>query len=113
MDAVCAWIGLGSNLGDGRRQLHDALRALDADPGIDVLREIRAVDTRTPVLMLTARTEEADKVLGLELGCDDYLTKPFSFDEFLARIRALFRRDATKRETALGAGNVSLDIVLI
>jgi len=46
--------------------------------GIDVLREIRALDTRTPVLMLTARSEETDKVLGLELGCDDYLTKPFS-----------------------------------
>ena len=68
--------------------------------GIDVLREIRAVDARTPVLMLTARTEEADKVLGLELGCDDYLTKPFSIRELTARIKALHRRIERAEELA-------------
>ena len=57
--------------------------------GLDVLREIRAQDTRTPVLMLTARNEEADKVLGLELGCDDYMTKPFSVRELVARVKVL------------------------
>jgi two-component system alkaline phosphatase synthesis response regulator PhoP len=60
--------------------------------GIDVLREIRAIDTRTPVVMLTGRVEESDKVLGLELGCDDYLAKPFSIRELTARIKALYRR---------------------
>ena len=68
--------------------------------GIDVLREIRAQDARTPVLMLTARTEEADKVLGLELGCDDYLTKPFSIRELTARIKALHRRIERAEELA-------------
>ena len=60
--------------------------------GIDVLRGIRAIDTRTPVVMLTGRVEESDKVLGLELGCDDYLGKPFSIRELTARIKALYRR---------------------
>ena len=60
--------------------------------GLDVLREIRSGDQRTPVLMLTARGEEADKVLGLELGCDDYMTKPFSLRELVARINVLRRR---------------------
>jgi two-component system, OmpR family, alkaline phosphatase synthesis response regulator PhoP len=60
--------------------------------GIDVLRLIREHDGQTPVLMLTARGEEADKVLGLELGCDDYMTKPFSVRELAARIKVLRRR---------------------
>jgi DNA-binding response OmpR family regulator len=68
--------------------------------GIDVLREIRAVDTRTPVLMLTARGEEADKVVGLERGCDDYLTKPFSIRELTARIKVLRRRIERAEELA-------------
>jgi DNA-binding response OmpR family regulator len=64
-------------------------------PGIDgfeVLRRIRAAGTKSPVLMLTARDEEVDKVIGLELGADDYLTKPFGLRELLSRIRALLRR---------------------
>ena len=60
--------------------------------GLDVLKEIRTVDLQVPVLRLTARGEEADKVLGLELGCDDYLAKPFSIRELTARIKALYRR---------------------
>lgn len=59
--------------------------------GLEVLRRLRA-RAPTPVLMLTARDEEADRVLGLELGADDYLTKPFSMRELLARVRALLRR---------------------
>ncbi|HEY4387215.1 MAG TPA: response regulator transcription factor [Ktedonobacteraceae bacterium] len=59
--------------------------------GLEVLRRIRQ-SAATPVLMLTARGEEADRVIGLELGADDYLTKPFSTREFVARIRALLRR---------------------
>jgi DNA-binding response OmpR family regulator len=59
--------------------------------GLEVLRRIRQT-AATPVLMLTARGEEADRVIGLELGADDYLTKPFSTREFIARVRALLRR---------------------
>ena len=79
--------------------------------GIDVLREIRASDTRTPVLMLTARAEEADKVLGLELGCDDYLTKPFSIRELAARIKVLHRRIERAEELArIASGDRILDL---
>ena len=60
--------------------------------GYDVLREARAKGIRTPVIMLTAKGEEVDKVLGLELGADDYITKPFSLREFLARVKAVLRR---------------------
>jgi DNA-binding response OmpR family regulator len=59
--------------------------------GLEVLRRIRQA-AATPVLMLTARSEEADRVIGLELGADDYLTKPFSMRELIARVRALLRR---------------------
>lgn len=74
---------------------HPALVVLDwmlpKMDGLEVLRRIRQT-APTPVLMLTARDEEADRVIGLELGADDYLTKPFSMREFLARVRALLRR---------------------
>jgi two-component system alkaline phosphatase synthesis response regulator PhoP len=79
--------------------------------GIDVLRQIRSSDTRTPVLMLTARGEEADKVLGLELGCDDYITKPFSIRELVARIKALHRRIERAEELArIASGDRILDL---
>ena len=60
--------------------------------GFDVCRQIRQAGHATPILMLTAREEEADKVLGLELGADDYITKPFSMRELLARVKANIRR---------------------
>ncbi|MCC6670363.1 MAG: response regulator transcription factor [Planctomycetes bacterium] len=60
--------------------------------GLALLRELRARDRRTPVVILTARGDESDKVLGLELGADDYVTKPFSLRELLARVRAQLRR---------------------
>ena len=60
--------------------------------GIEVCRELRGGGVQTPVLMLTAKSEEFDKVLGLELGADDYLTKPFSVRELIARVKALLRR---------------------
>ena len=63
--------------------------------GFEILKLARARRLTTPVLVLTARDSVADKVRGLDLGADDYLTKPFSFDEFLARVRALLRRGAT------------------
>lgn len=60
--------------------------------GLEVCREIRMHRNSTPIMMLTARSEEIDKVLGLETGADDYLTKPFSVREFIARVKAIFRR---------------------
>ncbi|MEO1727922.1 MAG: response regulator transcription factor [Bacteroidota bacterium] len=60
--------------------------------GMEVCKRIRQTDPHLPILMLTAKSEELDKVLGLELGADDYLTKPFSVRELLARVKALFRR---------------------
>src|SRR4026209_1832699 len=64
--------------------------------GLDVCRELRSRGIETPILMLTARSQELDKVVGLEVGADDYVTKPFSIKELLARIRAHLRR-ATKQ----------------
>ena len=66
--------------------------------GLEVLRRIRTASV-TPVLMLTARGEEVDRVVGLEVGADDYLTKPFSLRELVARVRALLRRDELIRQT--------------
>ncbi len=60
--------------------------------GLEICRQIRSRSDYTPILMLTARTSEFDRVLGLELGADDYLTKPFSILELVARVKALFRR---------------------
>ncbi|MCX6568265.1 MAG: response regulator transcription factor [Candidatus Aminicenantes bacterium] len=64
--------------------------------GFEVCRELRRKGYDVPILMLTARREEADKVLGLEIGADDYLTKPFGLSEFLARVKALLRRGPGK-----------------
>lgn len=60
--------------------------------GYEICRKLRSAGVNTPILMLTARSEEADRVLGLDLGADDYVTKPFSIRELLARVRALLRR---------------------
>jgi DNA-binding response OmpR family regulator len=60
--------------------------------GIEICSKLRAADISTPILMLTAKSEEIDKVLGLETGADDYLAKPFSVREFIARVKAIFRR---------------------
>jgi len=63
--------------------------------GLDVCKELRAQERNVPIIMLTARGQEIDKVLGLELGADDYITKPFSVRELLARVKALLRRSGT------------------
>ena len=60
--------------------------------GIEICQKVRAQEVVTPIIMLTARTEEIDRVLGLEVGADDYMTKPFSIREFIARVKAIFRR---------------------
>jgi DNA-binding response OmpR family regulator len=77
--------------------------------GYDVVRALRAEGRDTPVLMLTARDAKEDIVRGLEAGADDYLTKPFSFEEFLARVRALLRRGGARRQDRLTYGDVELD----
>jgi two-component system, OmpR family, response regulator RegX3 len=80
--------------------------------GRDVLRQIRA-SSRVPVIMLTARGEEMDRVIGLELGADDYVAKPFSAAELLARIRAVLRRTATPAPTStsvLEVGAIKVDL---
>ncbi len=65
---------------------------LPGKDGLEICRALRAAEIRTPILMLTARSEEIDKVLGLEMGADDYLTKPFSVRELIARVKAIMRR---------------------
>jgi heavy metal response regulator len=77
--------------------------------GFTVLRTLRERRVQTPVLVLTARDSVTDKVAGLDLGADDYLTKPFAFDEFLARVRALLRRGAAQRAPVLRVADLALD----
>lgn len=68
-------------------------------PGMDVLRQIRAMDARLPVILLTARADEPDRVLGLEIGADDYVTKPFSPRELVLRVQAVLRRGAAQESS--------------
>src|SRR5581483_5727640 len=77
--------------------------------GFEVLRRIRERELWTPVLMLTARDAVRDRVTALDSGADDYLTKPFSFAELLARVRAVARRGVVERPTVLTAGDLRLD----
>ena len=73
---------------------------LPTQEGLEICRNLRGRTVNTPILMLTARSSEIDRVLGLELGADDYLTKPFSLTELLARVKAIFRRvDLATQET--------------
>ncbi len=105
---------------DGREALHLAqtdefdLLVLDVNlPGMDgfeVLENIRGGGSRMPIIMLTARIELHDTVAGLEGGADDYLGKPFRFDELLARIRLRMRRDETTATPVLAHRDISLDI---
>lgn len=83
-------------------------------PGIDgfeILRRLREDNVNTPILMLTAKGNTEDKIEGLDLGADDYLPKPFSFDELAARLRALLRRSSEEKSTKLKCGDLILDTV--
>ena len=82
---------------------------LPGPDGLTVCRRLRDRGVRVPVLMLTARGEVPDRVAGLDSGADDYLRKPFSFDELLARLRALHRRTAADAVARLRAGDLRLD----
>jgi len=77
--------------------------------GLSVCRELRNKKMNVPILMLTAKDTLKDKVLGLEAGADDYLTKPFAFAEFLARVAALLRRNRQDKTTALKVADLELD----
>jgi DNA-binding response OmpR family regulator len=77
--------------------------------GFDVCRDLRRAHVRTPILMLTARTQEAEKILGLEVGADDYVTKPYSPRELRARIKALLRRAADELPDTFRFGDVEVD----
>jgi DNA-binding response OmpR family regulator len=82
-------------------------------PGLDgtvVLRTMRAQGRRMPVIILSARDDVADKVDGLERGADDYVTKPFRFEELLARVRVRLRDEGTQEQTVLRHGGVALDL---
>jgi two-component system, OmpR family, copper resistance phosphate regulon response regulator CusR len=77
--------------------------------GTEVLRQIRNIDHRVPILLLTARDAVADKVEHLEAGADDYLTKPFAFAELMARIKALLRRGSVERPNVLRVTDLEID----
>jgi DNA-binding response OmpR family regulator len=77
--------------------------------GIDVVTAIRSRSMSTPVLMLTARDTPSDRIHGLDAGCDDYMVKPFDFQEMLARLRALMRRPSATLGVRLRAGGLSID----
>ena len=94
---------------------HYDLIVLDVSlPGIDgfeVLRQLRRNQHQGSILMLTARDAEPDRIKGLDLGADDYVTKPFSLPEFEARVRALIRRNRNERSPQLQIGRLSVDTV--
>ena len=78
--------------------------------GLEVCRQLRADKVNTHILMLTARSEEIDKVIGLEIGADDYLTKPFSIREFIARVKAILRRVNTTNTEKSSAPNNTISV---
>jgi len=90
---------------------------LPGKDGIAIAQKLRAFDIHSPIMMLTAKTEEVDKVLGLESGADDYLTKPFGVREFIARVKAIFRRQEQNKSSVvksnpkyLRIGNLEIDV---
>lgn len=103
--------------GDGREGLELALNekpdltildiSLPSMDGIEVCQKIRAKQN-TPIIMLTAKSEEIDRVLGLEVGADDYITKPFSIREFIARVKAIFRRTKLIEESLSEGDQVNM-----
>ena len=106
---------------DGSRGLAAILRSppdlivldvmLPGENGFEVCQKVRAHGLRTPIIMITARSQEIDKVRGLDLGADDYITKPFGLSELVARIRAVLRRSGSDQErTALAVQDVRVDL---
>jgi len=92
---------------------------LPGKDGLEICRELRRQEIVAPILMLTAKSEEIDKILGLEFGADDYMTKPFSVREFVARVKAIFRRtemtsnrnaDSSKNKMFMEFGDLTIDM---
>jgi two-component system, OmpR family, copper resistance phosphate regulon response regulator CusR len=79
--------------------------------GVEICRNLRRAGMKTPILILTALSTTADKVTGLDAGADDYLTKPFEFDELIARVRALLRRGQAREASALQFEDLEMDLV--
>lgn len=77
--------------------------------GVDIIKEVRAENIRTPIILLTAKDKVADRVSGLNAGADDYLVKPFAFEELLARIRALLRRPQDVGSNVLTCNDLTMD----
>lgn len=101
-----------TGLAMGLDRLHDVIILdvmLPGKPGFQVIRELRQAKIAIPVLLLTARDAVEDRVQGLDVGADDYLTKPFAFAELLARVRALLRRGATAQASLLRLADLTLD----
>ncbi|MGC3988426.1 MAG: response regulator transcription factor [Chthoniobacteraceae bacterium] len=107
---------------DGENGLHLALTEkydtaiidvmLPKRDGLSIISEMQRANVRTPVLTLSAKRSVEDRVIGLQAGSDDYLTKPFAFSELLARVQALIRRKSEQGEpTKLTAGDLSMDLV--
>jgi DNA-binding response OmpR family regulator len=105
--------------GDGELGLKKALEyqadliildvMLPKKSGFDICKELRSKNIKTPIIMLTARGDEIDKILGLELGADDYLTKPFSVRELLARVKAVLRRTPDTECHVVAIGKIEVD----
>ncbi|MCX6383543.1 MAG: winged helix-turn-helix domain-containing protein, partial [Actinobacteria bacterium] len=79
--------------------------------GFSILRKLRARKINTPILILTAKDTIKDKVNGLDSGADDYITKPFSFEELIARVRAMLRRKSEEKETVLFISDLTLNLI--
>ncbi|ROL60314.1 DNA-binding response regulator [Bacteroidetes/Chlorobi group bacterium MS-B_bin-24] len=79
--------------------------------GFSILQELRKAGIKVPIMMLTARGATEDRVMGLDLGADDYLPKPFSFEELAARLRSILRRSAPEKTTKLQCGDLILDTI--
>jgi len=106
---------------NGKRGLKTALSSeydciildimLPSIDGFTILKKLRAKKIDIPVIVLTAKSEVTDRVSGLDYGADDYITKPFSFDELIARVRAVLRRKGDTNETVLKSGDLTLDLI--
>ncbi len=109
-----AQAGDGVTALDAARQVQPDLVVLDVMlPGLDGLTVCRTLrrETQTPIVLLTARSGEVDRIVGLDSGADDYIVKPFSMGELLARLRAVLRRGPSESETKLHAGDLTLDLL--
>ena len=79
--------------------------------GFTIIQKLRKKNINSPIIVLTAKSAIKDKVTGLDYGADDYITKPFSFEELIARIRAMLRRKLDEKETILTCGDLTLDLI--